>query len=332
MSAPARQELLDGLFAPPTEAERAAIERDWESRPAPEPRGVRVELEKREKDGRRTLVVSHLVNGNRHYGAVRIPAAAPEKRLPVLVVAHGGDKGASGYHFFHHGALADEWIQVVPSFRSEPLLLTPFRAYRSEGLANPWDGDVDDTMQLLSAVLGLLPQADSSRVAVFGHSRGGGVALLMGERDPRIRAVVSVAGPTDLFLPDIRRVATRGLSLPLPRLPGANYLADSVLFALRDGRTTLPRARLEMLRRSPAWFAHRLPPTQVHHGALDNKVAFAHGERLAAFAGQVPGRTLEFHAYPAGKHRTRTLDGAVARAEEFLMRTVANASTSSASP
>ena len=180
-------------------------------------------------------------------------------------------------------------------------------------------------MALLGAVLAMFREADSSRVAVTGHSRGGGVALLMGIRDPRVKAVVSFAAPTDLFLPQVRTIAERGLRLPLPRLPGANYLADSVLFALRDGRTTVQRARIELLRRSPAWFAHRLPPTQVHHGWNDDKVPYVHGQRLQ-MASHGRSGVREFHGYPRGRHRTRTLDGAVTRAEAFLNRTVGSGS------
>jgi dipeptidyl aminopeptidase/acylaminoacyl peptidase len=333
LSVPGTHSLLEGLFAPPTAAERETIKEEWRSSAPPPVEQVRVEWEKQEPDGRRTLVISHLVGGARHYGAVRSPAHGPEELLPLLVVAHGGDRGASGYHFFRAGPLATDWIQVVPSFRSEPLFLSPFRIYRSGGLANPWDGDVEDSMALVGAVLQTLPQADSTRIAVLGHSRGGGVALLMGIRDPRIKAVVSIAAPTDLFLPEVRRIAERGLRLPIRRLPGANYLADSVLFALRDGRTTVAEARLELLRRSPAWFAELLPPTQVHHGQQDGTVPFSHAARLEQLARHSrSGAKLQMYSYPSGRHRTRTLDGAIRRAEHFLAPVAAPKQAAAAPP
>lgn len=157
LSAPATQTLLDRLFAPPTDAERSAVVDEWRYAELPPAEQVRIEWEKQEGDGRRTLVLSHVTEGARHFGAVRIPSHAPGRLLPVLVVAHGGNRGASGYHFFREGPLATEWIQVVPSYRSEPLFLTPFRIYRSGGLSNPWDGDVEDSMALLGAVLEVLP-------------------------------------------------------------------------------------------------------------------------------------------------------------------------------
>jgi dipeptidyl aminopeptidase/acylaminoacyl peptidase len=313
--------LLDALFAPPTAAEVAAVEAEWARRDTGA-HGYRVEWERREPNGRRTLVLSHTVGGVRHYGMVRVPPGGEGRRLPVLVVAHGGDRGATRWQFFREGPLAAEWVQVVPSFRSERLIAAPFRWYRSGGTPSPWDRDVDDTMALLSTVLAHVPEADSARVAVLGRSRGAGVGLLMAARDPRVKAVVDFSGPTDFFLPEVRRLAERAMRLRIARLPGAGYMADSVLFPLRDGRLPLARARLEFLRRSPARFAHRLPPVQAHHGTGDGEVPVAHGDRLAEALRRL-GReapTWEYHRYPGGGHRPRSLPGSQARTEAFLRR------------
>ena len=313
--------MLDALFAPPTRAEVAAVEAEWARRDTGA-RDVRVEWERREPNGRRTLVLSHTVGGARHYGMVRVPPGGEGRKLPVLVVGHGGDHGATRWQFFREGPLAEEWVQVVPSFRSERLLAAPFRWYRSEGGPSPWDRDVDDTMALLSAVLARVPEADSARVAALGRSRGAGVVLLMAARDPRVKAVVDFSGPTDFFIPPVRRIAERAIRLRLPRLPGAGYLADSVLFALRDGRIPASRARLELVRRSPAWFAHRLPPVQAHHGTDDDEVPVAHGDRLAeALRALGPAAPAwEYHRYPGGRHRPSTLAESQARTEAFLRR------------
>lgn len=317
--------LLDRLFAPPTSAEIATVEADWRTRDTGV-YGLRVESDRTARDGRRTLVLSHTVDGARHFGAVRIPSAPAGAALPVLLIAHGGDRGATGYQFFRDGPIAQRWIQVIPSFRSEQLLLGLGRWYRSGGSLSPWDRDVDDAMALLGAVLASVPQADSGRVAVLGRSRGAGVALLMGIRDPRVDAVVDFFGPTDFFLPPVRGLAERAIRSRIPRLPGAPYLADSVLFAVRDRRISPERARLELLRRSPAWFAGRLPPTQIHHGAADHKVAIAHSKRLVwaleALGDSAP--RWEFVRYPEGRHNPRTLRGSERWAAAFLDSVVAS--------
>jgi dipeptidyl aminopeptidase/acylaminoacyl peptidase len=251
-----------------------------------------------------------------------VPPGAAGRRLPVLVVGHGGDRGTSPRDF-EGGAFARDWVQVLPSFRGERLRTGAFgrgRAFRSGGTPSPWDRDVDDAIALLNAVFEVVPEADPGRVAALGRSRGAGVVLLMAARDTRVRGVVSVFGPTDFFLPEVQRLARRALRVPV-RLPGAGFLADSVLFALRDGRLPLARARLDLLRRSPAHFARRLPPVQLHHGALDTKVPAAHSERLASTLRDA-GCAPELYVYARGRHLSRSLAGHRPRAEAFLERAV----------
>ena len=315
--------LLGALFAPPTPAEIARVEAQWAARDT-RPRDVRVESERLYGDGSRVLVVSHLIGaaGERHVGAVRVPPQAAGRSLPVLVVGHGGDRGTS-LRQFERGVFLRDWVQVVPSFRGERLrtgALGLGGGPRSGGSPSPWDRDVDDAMALLGAALALVPEADSGRVAAVGRSRGAGVVLLMAARDARVRGVASVFGPTDFFLPQVQSLARRALRAPV-RLPGAGFLADSVLFAFRDGRISLAHARLGLLRRSPVYVARRLPPVQLHHGALDTKVPLAHSERLAD-ALRAAGSAPELFVYARGGHTRRSLGGSHARIEAFLTRTV----------
>ncbi len=323
LSGEASDRLLAALFAPPTAAETAQVEAEWAARDT-RPRDVRVEQTRDYADGSRVLVVSHTTGAGaaRHVGAVRLPPRAAGRRLPVLLVGHGGDDGTS-LGGFEPGAFARDWVQVLPAFRGERLrtgLPLVGAAVRAGGTASPWDRDVDDALAFLSAALAAVPEADAGRVAALGRSRGAGVVLLAAARDARLRAVVSVFGPTDFFLPDVQRLARRALRVPV-RLPGAGFLADSVLFAVRDGRLPLPEARRALLRRSPAAFAARLPPVQTHHGARDTRVPVAHSARLDA-ALRAAGRASELFVYPEGRHASRSLAGHRARAEAFLARAV----------
>lgn len=315
--------LLAALFAPPTAAETAQVEAEWAARDA-RARDVRVEQTRDYADGSRVLVLTHRTGADpaRHVGAVRLPPGAAGRRLPVLLVGHGGDGGAS-LGGFEPGAFARGWVQVLPAFRGERLrtgLPLVGAGRRAGGTASPWDRDVDDALALLGAALAVVPETDGGRIAALGRSRGAGVVLLAAARDRRVRAVVSVFGPADFFLPDVQRLARRALRVPV-RLPGAGFLADSVLFATRDGRLPLPEARRALLRRSPAWFAARLPPVQMHHGARDTRVPLAHSASLAA-ALRAAGRAPDLFVYPEGRHASRSLAGHRARAEAFLQRAV----------
>ena len=125
--------------------------------------------------------------------------------------------------------------------------------------------------------------------------------------------------PLDFFIPPVRALAARAIRSRIPKLPGAGYLADSVLFALRDGRIPLERARIELLRRSPAWFADRLPPTQIHHGSEDGEVPMLHSERLVDALRELGTRAAEweYHRYPGGKHAPKDVAGKRAASRTF---------------
>ena len=319
------------LFAPPTEAEKQAVLDDWASR-QPTASGVQIEADLEIGD-HVILVFSHVVDGNRHYGAVRIPANA-EGNLPVLMVHHGGDGGVNVAEYAQvlDGASAagdfdvsGGTIQVMPSYRSEPLDLSAYQqglVFTSEGEPSPWDRDVDDAIALLNVVLEQIPQADPDRVAVLGVSRGGGVALLHAIRDVRVNGVVDFFGPTNFFGSMIQGLAEYILTGGEPLgLPGEEYLTHRVLFALRDGEISYEEARLELLKRSPRWFVEQIPPyVQIHHGVRDLVVLVEQSDELAQ-ALEDAGRTapeFQYYRYPEGKHDISTLPGSLERTNNFL--------------
>ena len=317
---------LDVLFAPATPAEVAAVLAEWESRD-PTATDVRTEetLTRTVAGSPATLrVVSAVTDGNRHYGAVQVVDGAAAGSLPILLVAHGGDSGTSAFEIdllsSTVGALAAEFVVVAPAFRSETF--TAGTAYVSEGDPSPWDRDVDDALAFIQAAAAVTPAADPTRVAAVGFSRGGGVALLAAIRDAGIAQVVEYFGPTDMFTPWVETLVEGALRGSLVNLPGLADLDAQVIQPLRRGEITMAHARLEMVRRSSVLFADRLPPTQLHHGALDPIVPVSQGESLIA-AMEALGRTapdFESYLYPAGTHNPLSLPGAIDRTVDALRR------------
>ncbi len=319
---------LDALFVPPTAAEIAQVEAEWEMR-APEVSGVQVELDTEVTSllagTIRVRVLSHTVGGLRHYGLlVTPPGAADPGSLPVIVYAHGGDDGVD---------LADILLIipflrsvgsvafVAPSYRSEPLRVED-RVFMSDGPPSPWDRDVDDTTSLLSVALEEAPELDGERIALLGLSRGGGVSLLTAVRDTRIDAVVEAAGPTDLFDGYAREIVEEALAGTLRDLPGLDYLNETVIQPWQRGELSDADARIEMLRRSAAYFVGQMPPVQLHHGTADEVVAVSQAHRLIEQM-EAAGKgadEFEAHIYEGAGHGLLDLvsQGAAMRAEEFL--------------
>jgi dipeptidyl aminopeptidase/acylaminoacyl peptidase len=322
-----RVHLTDRVFAPPTAEEIQLVEQEWSARRTPV-EGVRVEaVASMQLAGfpSTTHILSHLVDGHRHYGIVVVPARATPNGLPVLVYAHGGDHGVSLSEVAAVLALlgprASRVVLVAPSFRSEPVIAGAAR-YTSEGAASPWDRDVDDALALLDVAIGEVPEADPDRIGVLGISRGGGVGLLMAVRDPRISMIVTFFGPTDFFGAYVRSIVEDALGGGTRDLPGFAVLNERFVQPLREGTIGVPQFRLELVRRSAVLFAARLPPVQVHHGTADAVVDVGQAESLRAAlqAGGLERAADEIFIYPGVGHTFLQMPAAPSRVGSFMDR------------
>jgi dipeptidyl aminopeptidase/acylaminoacyl peptidase len=273
-------------------------------------------------------LVSHIVDGARHYGAIISPNDAAPRGASVLVYAHGGDRGVSVEEAVllsaTLGALGGRFVWVVPSFRSETLRAGPV-ALTSVSAASPWDRDVDDALALLNATLANTPAADPARIGVLGFSRGAGVALLMAARDARIDQVVDFFGPTDFFGPHVREIVEEALAGQLRSLPGLAALDARYVQPFGAGTLSLAEMRLQLLLRSPVYFAERIRGVQVHHGTADMIVEVSHAETLIDRLEELGRRPpdFEFFIYPGGDHNPLTLAGGPERAIAYLARLAA---------
>lgn len=338
---------LDVLFAPATQAEVDAVMADWATR-TPTASGFQVEstLDTTLLDvDVRASVVSHVVDGHRHYSALVVPFGdgADPGPLPVVVYLHGGDNGFAVDDIFTLASFAPELagrvVWAAPSFRAEPVRFEGM-IFTSEGEPSPWDRDVDDALALLEVVAAEVPEADVGRVGLVGLSRGGGVALLMAERDPDIDLVVEFFGPTDFFDGFIQDVVADALRGDLRDLPGLEFLNGEFIVPLREGQTTIAAVRGELVRRSAVLYADRLPDLQVHHGELDTVVEVSQAESLIAtmlglgrganpLCPAVDGPSgigdplFEACLYPSGSHNPLTMNGSIPRAGTFLERLLA---------
>ena len=318
---------LDALFTPASGAEVAAVRADWAGRDISAV-DTAVELTEPVTLGASTAtlrIVSHVVAGVRHFGAIIVPDGAAPESLPILMYTHGGDGGVSVDEFqflaLALGDLVDRFIYVIPSFRSEPLRYAD-RAWVSDGPSGHWDYDVDDALALVNVAFESTPEARPGSFHIVGASRGAGVALLAGIRDPRVERIVAFYGPTDFFDAWIRVIARKSALDGPWDLPGLIHLDSTVVRPLIVGGITMEEARLELVRRSSVLFAEDLPAVQLHHGTADFTVPVSQAESMIRTL-EALGRTPpEFEAfiYEGGGHDYLSLADAIPRAVEFIAR------------
>lgn len=318
---------FDALFAKPTAAEINAVKIDWASREYPA-QNVQVEFTEAIILGGKpgtVRVVSHMVGGVKHYGAIIAADGLTSRRAPIVVYAHGGDSGVSVdsevqlvLSFF--ADISDQFVYVIPSFRAETISYKN-TTWQSGGPPSPWDRDIDDALSLITVTLQLERGADPSRVGVLGFSRGAGVGMLMAARTEEVDAVLDFFGPTDFFGTFVQDVTRQILTASPPDLPGLDYLASEFLLPLQAEEIPLDDVRNAMIRRSSVFFADRIKRLQIHHGTADTVVPVTQAESMIT-AMQDAGKTsTEFQAflYQGGGHNPLTLEGSLDRAKAFLI-------------
>jgi acetyl esterase/lipase len=319
---------LTQVFKAPSAAEISAISDEWETRDV-SARDVQVMRTSAQTVGGTSVtvrIVAHTVGGYRHFGAVIEPPGKQIGSLPMLVYSHGGESGENlsltlSFLPSELAALVGEFVVVVPSFRSEPLIYGG-HAYVSEGPPSPWDYDVDDALALLNAAIEITPPADPTHIGVVGFSRGAGVGMLMAIRDPRIDAVVEFFGPTDFFGSYIQTLTEEALRGHPRNLPGLNYLNTTFIQPLKEGKITIADFRREMVRRSAVLFAGILPQLQIHHGTADVVVEVSQAQSLIdAMTHLGHGEPeFEYYLYNGSGHDFSTMTGSLDRTVAFLER------------
>lgn len=310
---------LDALFSPPCPDELAAVRADWAARDIA-PHNVTLTGPWTDAGGARFYIISHTLDGGAvtHQGAVRIPAGAPGQRFPVLVICHGGQGGGSDADFIEEAPL-NAALQVVPSYRSEPLVIKrgPYKnTYWSTGAPSVQDRDADDTLALLNCVLQAFPEARANAVAIQGTSRGANVALRCAIRRPGTRGVVDFFGATDFMAGYQENAFEASLTVPGYLAPNIEIRKniENVLDPLAADDLTMSEARLLLIRQSPLYFAESLPSCLAQHGDSDDVVYVDNSRKLHARLTVPPASrsaltnpSFEYYEYPGGEHSVGTL-------------------------
>jgi dipeptidyl aminopeptidase/acylaminoacyl peptidase len=171
------------------------------------------------------------------------------------------------------------------------------------GPKGPTSADFADDIRAGLAYLRTRPEIDGSRLALVGHSEGGMIAPMVGATDPKLRAIVLMAGPAHTG----RAILTYQ----------QQYAADSMLHltgvrrdsALRSMSKTLDSAAVAepwihfFLDYDPIATAKRVKqPVLVLQGATDRQVTPEQAGELAAAFRAGGNRDVTMRAFPSTDH------------------------------
>ena len=294
-------DFLDGynraeLFSEPTQQELNDVAVVWKQRDLTSKNYAAEQSVTIGSKGTVLKIVSFTVSGFKEYGALMIPAS--DKIMPVRMYVGGfgiditknsiavvEDNSSSG----------DSFIFAFPALRGQSLSITingtEYTSPVSGGEhCDAFDGAADDAIAFLNVIAANETKADTQRTAIQGGSRGATVALLVAERDARIKGAVAVAGPVDLI--------TLTSTSENDRTYQCQFLQDLV-----SGSQSVAQARLNMIASSAIYFAGNLPRTQLHLAVDDKIVPISQGEELETKMKSIGlADRLEYFVYAGRDH------------------------------
>lgn len=250
-------------------------------------------------NGNQMYILSHDVEGRKHYGAVIVPSNSRGKRFPVVIFTTGGDGIHKEFFLaedFNHKAaqfpsflgekLDQEFVVLVPCFRGQVLIVGEDK-YLSQGrTSDAFDGAATDALAFLNVAIKTVPQTDGQRIAIYGGSRGGAVALLASARDKRINRAIVVATPTNMKrLNDLYPEQFRILFL--------NHVLS--------GKVTEADARKKFIASTVIFFSGELPPVQLHQD-INDPIVPAFFARQLIDQMRSEGKTITHYFYDESIH------------------------------
>lgn len=234
--------------------------------------------------------IRHRVDGFVHCGVALVPRGAAPGSLAGVVDLPGvrwdfPTRNLSEWQDYGRRALGryiPRFAVLAPCLRGSAVEAAGFRIEAEGDPQDAFDGAATDTVAFVHAAREVVPELDFSRLAVFGWSRGGAVALLAASRSRIFKAAVSFAGPMDFFR-EMNRSDAWADALRAAYVSGqAHSWEHQQLGFFVYGRDRLPLGalRARLVASSPLYFSERLPPVRIHQGREDRSVAAGNALRM----------------------------------------------------
>ena len=204
--------------------------------------------------------ISYLSDGLKVKGYLALPKEG--KNLPCIIYNRGGTR--------EFGAISNTraalWLGHVASW-GYVVVATQYRGNAGGEGIEDWGGaDVNDVLNLIP-LLESLPQADVSRIGMYGWSRGGMMTYLSLAKTDRISAAVVGAGMADAFDTIKRRpeMENKVFAELIPNYWDTKESALKARSAVLWPEKLYKRTPILLLHGSSDWRAH---PTQAFKMAL----------------------------------------------------------------
>lgn len=241
---------------------------------------LRIERKMAETAAFTRSLISFDSDGLTQYGFINVPKGAGP--FPVVLVLHGYVSPSRystplGYTTRYADALARAGFLVVhPDYRAHG------RSEGSESADNLFrSGYAIDVLNLIEHVK-RMPNADPTRIGLFGHSMGGGISL----------RVLTISK-------DVKASVLYG-SMNADEVKNGDQIRDVFRRVKRIPEDDVPRERLAEI--SPAsYLADISAAVSIQHGELDTQVPLQWSRDLNAELTRL-GKSVELHTYPRQGH------------------------------
>lgn len=236
---------------------------------------------------RKSAIVYKAADGLALSAYLTLPNGRAAKRLPLVVLAHGGPAARDdpGFDWWAQALASRGYAVLQPQFRGSAGYGDALRAAGFGEWGRKMQTDLSDGVRHLAAQ-GII---DPARVCIVGGSYGGYAALAGAAFDPGVyRCASSLAGPSDLraMLGDETRGPSERNALRYwQRFMGAKSASDPALAAI-----------------SPALHADKVTiPLQLIHGRDDTVVLYRQSQIMADAMAKA-GKPVEFVTLQSEDH------------------------------
>jgi hypothetical protein len=238
-------------------------------------------------------------------GTLTKPANGGGRFPAVVTITGSGQQDRDEYIPFAGGIRLFRQVADTVSRRGIAVLRLDDRGLgASEGAAaTSTSADFADDIRAGIAFLRARPDIDPDRIALVGHSEGGAIAPMIAATDPRLKAIVIMAGP-----------AEPGIELSLAQ---NKFLLDrdtTLTPRQRDSLLRSARASLDVAAKQSPWLRYFLTydpgptarqvkaATLILQGATDRQVPASQAEKLAGLIRSGGNRDVTVRVFPATNH------------------------------